>query len=316
MLNKYNCSQASLYAVARLVWQAVQDNQAQFFAFDATYTTAYLNENKEFIKTVERLPDYYARKEAVAVLSIEYNKQAEVVIVLAKYLKDYIERCFDKDVRDIMLNSAGYDYFAKVKQGNANAINSFLSSAVVFVTDKADVLTTKGKMPTDFLSRLQTADNDFEDVLSRYNAAVAAAKNKTDEKINANNEVFNRLQRVLADGRTIFLETPELAKIFQFSSFLARVEPTKNAGINGKITNGYVKKGLAQVTVTEPTSGKTYISDKDGYYEIAPLSMGTYSLIFSADGYITQTLTGLDVQKGVVKRLNVDMVPMTRAQPA
>ena len=57
MLNKYNCSQASLYAASRLIWQAAQDNQALFAAFDATYTAANIADHIAFIKTVERLPD-------------------------------------------------------------------------------------------------------------------------------------------------------------------------------------------------------------------------------------------------------------------
>ena len=316
MLNKYNCSQASLYAASRLIWQAAQDNQALFAAFDATYTAANIADNIAFIKTVERLPDAKARKEAVAVLTVEYDKKMDTIVLLAKYLKDHIERAFDKDVKDIMLSAAGFDYFAKAKQGNANAINSFLSSAVVFVTDKADVLTTKGKMAADFLTKLNTADADFEDVLSRYNTAVEATKSKRDEKIIGNNDVFTRAQQVLADGRTIHLENPDLAKAYQFSTFLSRVESTKNAGINGKVTINGGKKGLPIVTVTEPISGKSDTSEKDGYYEIAPLSMGSYALVFSADGYVSQTLSGLEVQKGVMKRLNVEMVPVAKGQTA
>ena len=247
---------------------------------------------------------------------VEYDKKMDTIVLLAKYLKDHIERAFDKDVKDIMLSAAGFDYFVKVKIGNANAINSFLSSAVVFVTDKADVLTTKGKMVADFLTKLNAADADFEDVLSRYNTAVEATKSKRDEKIIGNNDVFTRAQQVLADGRTIHLENPDLAKAYQFSTFLSRVESTKNAGINGKVTINGGKKGLPIVTVTEPISGKSYTSEKDGYYEIAPLSMGSYSLVFSADGYVSQTLSGLDVQNGVMKRLNVVMVRVAKPQTA
>ncbi len=316
MNSKYTCSQASLYAVSRLVWQTVQDNLSLFAGFDSTYTNETITQNREFIKTVERLPDLNARREAVAVLSLEYDKKVDAVVLLAKYLKDAIERGFEDEVKNIMLDSAGFDYFQKVKQGNANAISSFLSSALGFVADKADTLTTKGKLPADFLTKLTAADTAFEDVLSRYNAAVKATKTKKDEKIIGNNEVFARLQQVLADGRTIHLESPDLAKAYQFSAFLSQVESTKNAGINGKITMPSGKKGIALITVTEPISGKTYTSDKDGYYEIAPLSMGSYTLVFSADGYITQTISGLEVQKGVVKRVNVEMMAVAKLQMA
>ena len=69
---------------------------------------------------------------------------------------------------------------------------------------------------------------------------------------------------------------------------------------------------IAGVTVTEPLTGKTAVSDKGGSYEIGPFSEDTYTLIFSADGYETQTIPGLDVKTGVVKRLNVEMVPVAK----
>ena len=110
-----------------------------------------------------------------------------------------------------------------------------MSSALVFVADKTAILTEKGKMPADFLARLQVADTDFDTVLSQYNAAVLIAKAKTDERLAGCNEISERLQRVLADGRILNLDNPEIAKTYQFSSVLARVESTKNAGINGKV---------------------------------------------------------------------------------
>ena len=99
-----------------------------------------------------------------------------------------------------------------------------------------------------------------------------------------------------------------------FSTLLAKVDATKNAGINGKTTIGGGKKGLADVTVTEPISGKTYVSEKDGFFEITPLTEGKYTLVFSIEGYETQTITSNDVKTGVMKRLNVEMVPMAKPQ--
>lgn len=308
MSSRFNCSQPSLFAVYRLTVQMVLDDLARFFAFDATYTEGWATANFAFTKTVERMPDANARKEAVAILSLDYDKKVAAIVLLAKYLKAYIERGFEASVQDIMLTSAGFGYLKKVKEGNANAVSSFMSSALVFVVDKAVILTEKGKMPADFLARLQVADTDFDTVLSQYNAAVLVAKAKTDERLAGCNEIADRLQAILADGRTINLESPDIAKTYQFSSVLARVESTKNAGINGKVSLPGGKKGLAGATVTEPISGKTYVSDKDGYYEITPLTMGDYTLTFSADGFVPQTLTGNTVQTGVVKRLNVEMV--------
>ncbi|MBL7818698.1 MAG: carboxypeptidase-like regulatory domain-containing protein [Saprospiraceae bacterium] len=304
---KYACSQASLYAICILAWQICRDNQAAFFAFDAQYTEGYIDDNVAAVKAAETMPDAKARQEELSLLSIEYDKVANLLAAQAKYLRSYIERAYtDKAVQKIMLQSAGFDYFSKVQNLDDKAITPFMSSALKFIADKAAVLTTDGRMPTDFAAKFNATDAAFDDVLAQYNATQSATKIKTEEKIKANNDIYDRVQAMLYDGRFMHLENPALAQVYNFNTLWDQVEPTKNAGVSGKTLAVGGKKSVPKVTVTEPLTGKTAVSDKDGSYSLL-LTEGKWLLTFTADGYVSQTIE-VTIQKGVTKRLYVEMV--------
>ena len=304
----YPCSQTSLYAVCVRAWQICRDNQAAFFVFDAQYTEGFIDENIAILKAAENLPDNKARKEDLALLSVEYDKIAMDLALMAKYLKNYIERAYmdNKEVQKIMLQTAGFDNYRKVQDLDDKAITPFMSSALAFIAEKAPILTASGKMTADFAATFTAQDTLFDNVLERYNAVETATKTKTDEKITANNDVYNRTQAMLYDGRFMNLDKPELAKPYNFSTIWDQVEPTKNSGVSGKTLAVGGKKGISKVTVTEPLTGKTAISDKDGSYALL-LTEGKWLLTFTAEGYVSQTIE-VTIQKGVTKRLNVEMV--------
>ena len=307
----YSCSQATLYNVCRLVWQMIGNKLAEFAGYNTIYILPYIAENLALIKAAERLPDAEQRREEVDTLSLSYDKMGARVVLLGKYLLTYIDEAYPKEMRSIMYKAAGYDSFDKVKAFNSNAIPSWFSDALLFVEQKAETL-SKGGMPKDFLEKLKAADKEFEEILKQYNAAVATAKERREEKILANNDIYARAQKALLHGRNMNLEMPEQAKLYQFSAVLAQVEDGKNAGISGKITEEGGKKGIAGIAVTEPISGKTAVTDKDGRYEITPLSMDKYTLIFSGEGYETQTIEKIAVKTGVTTRQNAAMKPAAK----
>ncbi|MBL7815634.1 MAG: carboxypeptidase regulatory-like domain-containing protein [Saprospiraceae bacterium] len=308
MKPKYPCSQASLYAICVLAWEMCRDNQAAFFAFDAKYTEGYIQENLARVNAAKDIPDFKARQEDIMLLSVEYDKVATDLVNLAKMLKNSVERAYknDKNIQKIMLNAAGFDGFKKVQDLDDKAITLFMSSALTFIADKAAVLGTEGKLPANFATQFTDINTSFVDVLGRYNAKAMASKTKTDEKVSANNDIFDSTIEMLEDGQFMYQLAPERAKQYLFNTLWDIVEPTKNSGVGGKTLAVGGKKSVPKVTVTEPLTGKTAISDKDGSYALL-LTEGKWLLTFTADGYISQTIE-VTIQKGVTKRLNVEMV--------
>ena len=314
---KYPCSQPNLYAAATLAWQKCRANQAAFFAFDKKYTLEYINAQIAKLKTAEALPDWNARQEGFSLVSLEYDKVAADLADLAKFFKATIERAFeDKEVLKIMLKTAGFEeYFAKVLKFDDKAILPFMSSALSFLDDKAEILAEKGKMPASFRTEFSAIDALFDDVLTRYNTERVGLKGQTTEKNDATDEVYDAVQAMLSDGAYMSFKSPEMAKEYAFSKFLALVETVKNAGVGGKTFAVGGKKPVSNVTVTEIESGKTTISDKDGRYVLNPLSEGKYTLTFAAEGYVTQTID-VAIKKGVTKQLKVEMVAVAAETPS
>ena len=308
----YRCSQAVLYLVCRLAWQKCRNNQIIFFAFDNKYTMAFIDENITRIKNVENLADYKARKEDVSLISIDYDRVTTNLVLMATHLGRYIKRAFkeDKAILKIMLTTAGFSNFRQMQKLDEKAIAPFMSSAIKFVVEKTDILNHQGKMPADFIAQFVAADTQFGNILAAYNTADAAHKEKTNEKIIGNNDIHEQTLEMLADGHFMHMKSPEIAKQYKFNALLSQVEPTKNAGINGKILMPGGKRVISGVTVAESLTGKTFVSDKKGDFALNSLGAGTYTVIFSAEGFVTQTIMGVIVKKGATKRLKVEMQPV------
>ena len=312
MKPKYPCSQTSLYAICILAWEMCKGNQAAFVAFDAKYTMAFIAENIARINAAKDIPDFKARKEDLALLSVEYDKVATDLVGLGKILKNSVERAYkeDKSVQKIMLTTAGYDYFRKVQDFDDNAITTFMSSALTFIAEKAEILSNAGKLSADFAAQFKAINALFVNVLGRYNAEAIAGKKKTEEKVAVSNDAYDLTVNMLDDAQFMYQLKPELAKQYAFNTLWDIVEPTKNAGVSGKTLAIGGKRSISNVTITEPLTGKTAVSDKDGSYALY-LTEGKWTLSFAADGYDTQNIEAL-VVKGMMKRLNVEMVPVAK----
>ena len=115
---KYPCSQTTLYAVCVLAWQMCRAHLTAFFAFDPKYTEGYIVAEEARVKAAESLPDQKARQKALSLVSIEYDKVAGSLALMATYLKGYIEYAFkdDKAIQKVMLTTAGFGEYAQVQK--------------------------------------------------------------------------------------------------------------------------------------------------------------------------------------------------------
>jgi hypothetical protein len=162
-------------------------------------------------------------------------------------------------------------------------------------------------MPKSFM-------NDFNAAVAKnkasYNAWLTLSKGmgKADAKVEAFNAVNTTLSAAFKVANLFYTDiNPTLAHQFTFTAQLSQVQGTKNAGINGKVLNAD-KKAVPNLVVTIQGSDKTSGCDDEGRYEITPLSMGKYTVIFTAPGYVTQIFKDEVVKTGVTTRLNVVMV--------
>ena len=305
----FNCSQPNLISTCRLIWQTCLNRIDVFSAEDPSFNAALIEENIALIKTAERIPDFATRNATTSLWLLKLDKSKEAVIRLSKFLTIYMERTFtDADELKLQNKAAGFDYLAKLKNYNSNAVNQFLSSAIPFIEANKGLLTTKGRMTTTFLAECQAAENVFNDTLANYNTANTAAKASTDEKNTAYNEVYTRAQKVLKVGRDMNIDAPEIAKTYLFSAFLAQIESPSNAALAGLISQGTKKQPISGVRITIKDTDKVFETASDGRFDISPLSMGIYMVTIEKEGFETQTIE-VEIKTGVTTRLNVVLVP-------
>ena len=99
-----------------------------------------------------------------------------------------------------------------------------------------------------------------------------------------------------------------MAKSFTFAAFRAEVETVRNAGLSGKITNILNKEALKGATITIKNYNKVAVTEKDGRFEITPLSADKYMVIVECPGFVTQIFEEVKIRTGMTTRLNVKMV--------
>ena len=160
-------------------------------------------------------------------------------------------------------------------------------------------------MPAQFETDFRTLIAEAKGINNALDDADKAANEKKDEKIDANNDIFISVSGVLTDVQRMYQDTQEKAKQYTFANFENQTHGVKNAGLAGKImrdVNNFTIKG-AKITIKDYE--KTAETDKDGKFEITPLSSGKYTVIVECESYTTQTFKDTAIKTGVTTRLNV-----------
>jgi hypothetical protein len=317
ILTNYNCSQQDLYNAGRLAWDLCQSKLPNFGAFKSKYTPEFVAQNRAELEAADRLPDAAARRANAVSARLDMLPIRDQIVTYMGWLKAYIDDAFDANKWDIMYNAAGQGYLQKAKFDSWGSVTALLSSAIPFIEENLAALTAKDNMPADFLKKFQDIELSFKAAYSIWLAADKAATEQTDEKVNANNNVYANIVAMLTDGQRLFQDDPANAKSFSFTVILDKTHGVRNAGLAGKAINATNQKGIKDVSLAVQGLDKATMTDKDGKYELTPLSAGKYTIIVTAKGFISQTFKDQPIKTGVMSRLNVIMIPdeTTTAQP-
>jgi hypothetical protein len=174
--------------------------------------------------------------------------------------------------------------------------------------NKAEFCAQK-RMAPNFPELFSAAAQAYKTSHSQWLAAnLKGGLSKADAKVEANNAVYTGLMMGLAVGNLHFADTnATLAKQFMFSTLVAQVRTKGNAGISGKVTDA-TGKPIKGAVISLEDGSKATETDENGKYELTPLSMGKYTVLCQAGGFVTQTFPDMPIQTGVTARLNVKMV--------
>jgi hypothetical protein len=315
MINRnYSCGEADLYTICRIIWLLCLEHLDKLANYKSKYTADYANDNLALIKTIEALPSYNVRTEAVKNSFKDVGTEQSDAGVFFKQLKGYIKETYlnDKTLCAAQIMEAGQSNFEKMTKNDWREAKGLYTAMVNFVQKYQEDLMNKGYMPKTFLARLQSSQSGFLAAHQSYETNSSAAPDAAEAKIIANNDLKTQAMAFLADGQIVFADDKTMAQKFVWATIQADVRGTKPTGVGGFITDAVTEAPLSIATATIAKLDKTVSADDKGHYELSPLSPDTYSIEFKAEGYETQVVKEKDVKSSVMGRLNIALVPIAK----
>jgi hypothetical protein len=305
----YNCTQQELYTILETGWNNCLKQQTRFAAFKAKYTTPFINTALTNISKASELPDEQTRNEASETARILLSQTNTDCLNNWQLLKRYIADAYPKDLQKSKLEAAGQTYYLKASQENWDATNAILISGQNFISNNLTDLTANDNMPPAF----QTQFTNTRTTFNTQHAAFLAAEENTvvaaEQKILANNSIFEEGMKMLLDGQEIFKNEEALLKQFIFAELLYLASGAGTAGVKGQVTDQTTLQSLQGATVTILGSPKTAITDDKGKFEILQLASGKYNITFQLTGYQNLTVPNFEIKVGTVSTLNASLNP-------
>ncbi len=307
---KYNCTQTELYAICRLGWKLCKNKQAQIILAYTDYTIPYIDDKITSIKKAEDLPDFQSRDLLPESAHILLKKISEPAILNWKLLERYIIRAFqeDKDLIKPNLEAAGKDYYEEATRDNPNweDLSQMLLSGQKYITDNGAALTS---MPATFPAQYDLVKGKFDTKYDEFTEAEALTPEKTREKIEANNEIFDDLMLMLGDINSV-APTADLEKEFTFTYLKGIISSPGAAGLKGEITEEGTGKKLKDVLLRLSPIEREVSTDEDGLYDFGSIPAGKYVLYISLDGYAPRQ-ENVTIETGVTSTKDYTLKKLT-----
>ncbi len=274
---KYNCTQTELYAICRLGWKMVKNKQADVVIVYPDYTILYIDGKIASIKAAEDLPDFQSRDLLPESSHIILKQVADPAILSWKLLERYITRAFqnNKELIKPNLEAAGKDYYEAATRDNPNweDLQQMMLSGNTYITNNLGILTS---MPPTFPADYASTKTDFDTKYDEFTIAEAESPEKTREKIEANNGVFDELMLMLGDIGAA--APPELQHEFTFVYLKGIISSPGAAGLKGEISEEGTGVKLENVLLRLSPSARETNTDALGLYDFGSISAGKYIL--------------------------------------
>lgn len=301
----YRCSQGDLYSVSETGWENYKKYQARFTAYKGKYTATTRTDALAAISAAKALPDDDARSAVAALLHVDVEKAGKVCLGNFQFLLGYIDEIWkDKVSRDVQYVAAGQRRYAAAANNDWEAMDSMNTSAKNFITANTTVLLGVApnlNMPATFPATFNTGVTDF---VTKYGAFKTASETGTltGAKIKANNDCHDALTAMFADAQKIFLNEPDIARMFQFSYLLSLINQ-KIVGMRGTVKETGTNKPIGGAQISAQKVGEVavvFVTEADGSYSKI-LSAGMFVVTVTAANYVSQTVDVelVDTMKGV-----------------
>lgn len=310
--NQYKFKQAELYTICRFILDTISNPEllSRFSSFKSKYTTAWITARQTEVDTAEDLPDEENRNAVHEIKRIQLLALNANALRLFNLLERYIAEVVPPTELKANLEAAGSTFYNNASDADFDSTIQLLNNMVNYTTNNQTLLEQGGlNMPATYLPALQTLQTDYETLHEQYLGSEAGASVATEQKITANNQLFNNIVRSInADAQAILTGDDEeaLRKLFTVEHQLYLVRGAGVAGIRFAVSDAATNLPIPEATASIPAASYTGLTDDQGRVIKLQLAAGSYSVEVSKAGYNTYTATVV-VEIGTVKRLDVKL---------
>ena len=284
------------------------DHQVALLTYKSKYDAALSTTSKTAITAAKNLPDEEARNAESQNLRFEVVALGDKCTRNWQLLKGYIVEAYPGENMEAQLDAAGKVYYANAANHNWEFTVGMNTSAKNFIAANSADLLANGFMPAGFAAQYTTDSNAFDTKYNLFKHAQQSTEG-TDEKIIANNKIYDDGMKMCADAVMFFVSTDSIVKKFTFNTVLEIVSPPGTASLKLQTIDLGTNIIIVGAKVTVQKEGNVALSgftDDKGEVIFENVDPGAYSVTIDAVGYKAMAFSK-DVNTGVGARKDVFM---------
>ncbi len=304
----YRCTQLELYSTLKTIWDNYDDHQAQLVTYKSKYDAPLSVTHKGEIAAAKALPDEEARNAESQNLRIDVTALGQKCTRNWQLLKGYIVEAYPGANQKVQLDAAGAVYYVPASHSNWEFVAGMNSSANNFIVANGAALLADGFMPAGFKLQYKTDSDAFDVKYDEFKHAQQSSEG-TDEKIKANNKIYEDSMKMCADATMFFVTDDSIVKKFTFTTVLQIVSPPGSASLKIQAINlgtNEIIVGAKVVIQKEGNAALNGITDDSGEVVFPGIDPGAYDVTIAAVGYTAMNFSK-DVNTGVSARKDVFM---------
>ena len=289
--SKYGCSQTRLYAASRLALRLAMKNLRKFSELKAMYTAAFITGIFDMVDKAEKIENAKLRLEHKSSLREELEGLAKAVADNWQLLKTYIDTAWTGKLRTIKYEAAGIAYYTKASSYSWDSVASLILSGSGFIDKFLVELSANDNMPREFQGIFLESAKKYTDKAGEYADAYPEQTIGSNDKVEANNKVYDAIIAICKDGQRIFKDDKTMKSQFTFSKLKRMVGEGGSSGIKVLVKNAGDNMPMMGVTVTDIEGNLAGTTDQEGRLAILKLAAGDHVYTFSKPGATPQTIT-------------------------
>jgi hypothetical protein len=290
VIPKYKCSQDELYQACFLLATSLEEELGKF-SFKPRYVQpGFVETYRDDIRAARLLPDEAQRKaQHIFLRTALIGLTDSLFKQLSGKLRSYIRDAYPNPTNEAAaLDAAGFGRYVSATNYDWDAVNGFITAAISFTQANSAVLETNLNMPNSFIAELEAFRDIFEPRVDAFLNTLENSENGTQEKIIANNAIYDEAIWICEDGQVAFYDNEAKRHQFVWNRIVDRITPPGAAGLKVDVRNGATNLYEPGVEISFQQEGLPVITgttDADGYVPFTNLEVGSYTGFLRKPGF-------------------------------